>query len=205
MKEVIKSKHVKAEDIANWIAELMASRKNEILKEITDINGYNEKAQVIRERLLEFYLEKIEYEKNVHSPDLAGDYKISPTILNTVVNDNLKQWMRAFLIQSKELIDFCETILKDLERMAELEGDSVATKTTQGLSWNGDWFQLTDLFRVLKNKNIKNGLNLISNTNLEIATFLKQNFMCFSKTEVRTIEAKLNSKKRPKRNQRLIE
>ena len=50
---------------------------------------------------------------------------------------------------------------------------------------------LIDLFKQLKTIYV-DGKPLISNSNLEIATFLKESFTCFEKTKITTIEGVIN-------------
>jgi hypothetical protein len=72
------------------------------------------------------------------------------------------------------------------------------------LDWNGQRNVLIDIFYQYKREYTKDKKPIVSNSNEEIAYFLKNAFTCFENTKVNTIKTQLNKSDRPKKTEKRI-
>ena len=86
-------------------------------------------------------------------------------------------------LNKKNISELAKHIL-DLQDCREADGLSNSSPI---MDWIGQNNTLTDMFRQAKNR------QYLNNTIPEIASFLKQNFTCFSKTKLSTIESMLKN------------
>jgi hypothetical protein len=89
--------------------------------------------------------------------------------------------------------------------LIKLDKDSQYTNNTSvKLDWNGQRNVLIDIFYQYKRTYTKDKKPVLSNSNEEIAYFLKNAFTCFENTKVDTIKTQLNKSDRPKKTENRI-
>lgn len=71
------------------------------------------------------------------------------------------------------------------------------------LNWNAQKNVLIDIFRQLKKCKTSTGELILTNSNTEVAIFLKNGFSCFERTKISTIEGVLDKTARPKVSKRI--
>jgi len=71
------------------------------------------------------------------------------------------------------------------------------------LNWNAQKNVLIDIFRQLKKCKTSTGELILTNSNTEVAIFLKNGFSCFEETKISTIEGVLDKTARPKDSKRI--
>lgn len=74
---------------------------------------------------------------------------------------------------------------KDLEQHKKVDEENVSNSII--MNWEGQNNVLTDMFRQAKNR------GYLTNSIPDIASFLKENFSCFEKTKLSTIETQLKN------------
>lgn len=78
-------------------------------------------------------------------------------------------------------------IKDDMEQLKKESEENISKSNNIPMNWEGQNNVLTDMFRQAKNR------GYLTNSIPEIAYFLKENFSCFDKTKLSTIETQLKN------------
>lgn len=78
-------------------------------------------------------------------------------------------------------------IKDDMEQLKKESKENISKSNNIPMNWEGQNNVLTDMFRQAKNK------GYLTNSIPDIALFLKENFSCFEKTKLSTIETQLKN------------
>lgn len=149
----------------------------EIKKNIRKLNNETKNTIVDRKVFIE-NIESLVYGllQTVYDPEINGSEKLT---INTV-----GKWIEN---KKKELSQSEQTAI------APIEPEPIQQPQMVKIQWTENKKILTDIFRQLKTIVNKNNTPVITNSNIEIANFLKQNFDCFENVTVSTIDGMLKN------------
>ncbi len=100
-----------------------------------------------------------------------------------------------------DITEYSEFILYQLKEIVDPENIDLKISANKiKLNWKGNNNVLIDIFYQLKRIPTKSKDCLITNSNEELAQFLKESFDCFEDTKLSTITGQLKSSTRPKVN-----
>ena len=166
------------------------SFKKNYYNKIKKYKTLREKFEYISSELKALYYEKIKidehYFKSTKPEDRVNSYNLIFEVIESLI-EFLKEQYSIYL----ELI--------------KLDKDSQYTNNSSiKLDWNGQRNVLIDIFYQYKRTHTKDKKPILSNSNEEIAYFLKNAFTCFENTKVDTIKTQLNKSDRPKKTENRI-
>ena len=166
------------------------SFKKTYYNQIKKYKTLREKFEYISSELKTLYYEKIKMDETYFKTTKAEVRVNSYNLLINVI---------------KSLIDFLKEQYSTYLELIKLDKDSQYTNNSSvKLNWNGQKNVLIDIFYQYKRANTKEKKPILSNTNEEIAYFLKNAFTCFENTKIDTIKTQLNKSDRPKKTEKRI-
>jgi hypothetical protein len=161
------------------------SFKKKYYNQIKKYKTLKEKFEYISIELKNMYFEKLKVDEHYFKTTLPEERVISFNIIFEIIDSTIN-----FL---KEQYTIYNELLK-------IDKDSYFNNiSTTKIVWNGQKNVLIDIFYQYKREYTKDKKPIISNSNEEIAHFLKNTFSCFENTKIDTIKTQLNKSDRPKK------